>query len=40
MVFRNTTDRYGSLSIGMHWLMLLLMVAVAFGLHRFFLEER
>ena len=28
MGFRNTTDRYGSLSIGMHWLMLLLMVAV------------
>ena len=28
MSLRNTTDRYGSLSIGMHWLMLLLLVAV------------
>ncbi len=26
--WRNTTDRYGSLSIGMHWLMLLLLIAV------------
>lgn len=26
--WKNTTDRYGSLSIGMHWLMLLLLVAV------------
>ncbi len=25
---RNSTNRYGSLSIGMHWLMLLLIVAV------------
>lgn len=28
MAWKNTTDRYGSLSIGMHWLMLLLLVAV------------
>lgn len=28
MNLRNTTDRYGSLSIGMHWLMLLLLFAV------------
>ncbi|MCK9553745.1 cytochrome b [Aquamicrobium sp.] len=28
MTWGNTTDRYGSLSIGMHWLMLLLMIAV------------
>ena len=28
MGYRNTTDRYGSLSIGMHWLMLLLLIAV------------
>lgn len=28
MDFKNTTDRYGSLSIAMHWLMLLLLVAV------------
>ncbi|MGB3460566.1 MAG: cytochrome b [Rhodanobacter lindaniclasticus] len=28
MNWKNTTDRYGSLSIGMHWLMLLLLVAV------------
>ncbi len=28
MNWRNTTDRYGSLSIGMHWLMLLLLIAV------------
>ncbi|MFA5633334.1 MAG: cytochrome b [Thiohalobacteraceae bacterium] len=28
MTWRNTTDRYGSLSIGMHWVMLLLIIAV------------
>lgn len=28
MNWRNTHDRYGSLSIGMHWLMVLLMIAV------------
>jgi hypothetical protein len=28
MRWRNSTDRYGSLSIGLHWLMLLLFVAV------------
>ncbi len=28
MGLKNTTDRYGSLSIAMHWLMLLLLVAV------------
>ena len=28
MNLRNSTDRYGSLSIGLHWLMLLLFVAV------------
>lgn len=28
MNFRNTHDRYGSLSIGMHWLTLLLLVGV------------
>ncbi len=28
MNWRNNTDRYGSLSIGLHWLMLLLFVAV------------
>ena len=28
MTWRNTTERYGSLSVGMHWLMLLLLVAV------------
>ncbi|WP_300337789.1 cytochrome b [Accumulibacter sp.] len=28
MSWRNRTDRYGSLSIGLHWLMLLLFVAV------------
>jgi cytochrome b561 len=35
MNFRNTTERYGALSIGMHWLMLLLLVAVyaAINLH-------
>lgn len=28
MSLKNTTDRYGSLSVGLHWLMLLLLVAV------------
>ena len=28
MNLKNTTDRYGSLSIGMHWLMLLLLIGV------------
>lgn len=28
MTWKNTTDRYGALSIGMHWLMLLLLIAV------------
>ncbi|MEO8125094.1 MAG: cytochrome b [Burkholderiales bacterium] len=28
MNWKNTTDRYGSLSIGMHWLMLLLLIGV------------
>ena len=28
MKWRNSTDRYGSLSIGLHWLMLLLLAAV------------
>jgi len=28
MNWKNTEDRYGTLSIGMHWLMLLLLVAV------------
>ena len=28
MHWNNTTERYGSLSIGMHWLMLLLLVGV------------
>ena len=28
MKWKNTADRYGSLSIAMHWLMLLLLVAV------------
>ena len=28
MGLRNTADRYGSISIGIHWLMLLLFVAV------------
>ena len=28
MNWRNTADRYGSLSIGMHWLMLLLLIGV------------
>jgi cytochrome b561 len=27
-MWKNTTDRYGSLSIAMHWLMLLLLIAV------------
>ena len=35
---RNTTDRYGSLSIGFHWLMLALLVAVyaCIELHEFY----
>ena len=35
MDWQNTPDRYGSLSIGMHWLMLLLLIAVyaAINLH-------
>jgi len=28
MQWRNSTERYGSLSMGLHWLMLLLLVAV------------
>lgn len=28
MCWKNTDDRYASLSIGLHWLMLLLLVAV------------
>jgi len=28
MTWRNTSERYGSLSIGIHWLMLLLLAAV------------
>jgi cytochrome b561 len=28
MAWRNTTDRYGSLSIALHWLMLLVLAAV------------
>jgi superoxide oxidase len=28
MTWRNTTQRYGALSIGLHWLMLLLLIAV------------
>ncbi|MDP1521329.1 hypothetical protein Q8A57_10135 [Porticoccus litoralis] len=28
MGLKNTADRYGSLSIAMHWLMLLLIIAV------------
>lgn len=28
MNWKNTTDRYGPLSIGMHWLMLLVMIGV------------
>ncbi|WP_262965590.1 cytochrome b [Methylobacter psychrophilus] len=28
MTVRKTTDRYGSLSIGLHWIMLLLLIAV------------
>ncbi|MCD6027800.1 MAG: cytochrome b561 [Solimicrobium sp.] len=30
MAFLNTRERYGSLSIGLHWLMFLLLVAVYF----------
>lgn len=30
MSWKNTTERYGSLSIALHWLMLLLIVAVYF----------
>ncbi|MBK8570719.1 MAG: cytochrome b [Nitrosomonadales bacterium] len=38
MNIRNTTDRYGALSIGIHWLMLLMFVAVyaCIELHEFF----
>ena len=38
MSMRNTPDRYGTLSIGIHWLMLLLFVAVyaCIELHEFF----
>ncbi|CAH1204075.1 Cytochrome b561 [Candidatus Nitrotoga sp. BS] len=38
MNIRNTTDRYGILSIWIHWLMLLLLVAVyaCIELHEFF----
>jgi cytochrome b561 len=32
MNWRNSTERYGSLSIGLHWLMLLLLVAVYAGI--------
>ncbi|MDR2012608.1 MAG: cytochrome b561 [Rhodanobacter sp.] len=28
MTWKNTTDRYGALTIGLHWLMLLLLAAV------------
>lgn len=28
MTWKNTADRYGALSIGLHWLMLLLLIAV------------
>lgn len=28
MMWKNTVNRYGSLSIGLHWLMLLLLIAV------------
>ena len=37
MNWKNTSDRYGSLSIGMHWLMLALLIAVyaAINLHDF-----
>jgi cytochrome b561 len=28
MIWKNTADRYGSLSIAMHWLMLMLLVGV------------
>ncbi|MFZ1548839.1 MAG: cytochrome b [Candidatus Nitrotoga sp.] len=38
MNIRNTTDRYGMLSIWIHWLMLLLLIAVyaCIELHEFF----
>ena len=38
MSMRNTLDRYGTLSIGIHWSMLLLLVAVyaCIELHEFF----
>ena len=38
MTVLNTKERYGSLSIGLHWLMLLLLIAVYFcaELHGFF----
>ncbi len=38
MNIRNTTTRYGALAIGMHWLMLLMFVAVyaCIELHEFF----
>ncbi len=32
MDLRNTTDRFGSLSMAMHWLMLLLLIAVYAGI--------
>ena len=28
MTWKNTNNRYGTLSIGLHWLMLLLLIAV------------
>ena len=28
MIWKNTANRYGSLSIGLHWLMLLLLIVV------------
>ncbi len=38
MSWRNNTERYGSLSIGLHWFMLLLLAAVyaCIELHEFF----
>ncbi|CAH1904189.1 Cytochrome b561 [Candidatus Nitrotoga sp. HW29] len=38
MIVRNTTDRYGALTIGIYWLMLLMFVAVyaCIELHEFF----
>lgn len=38
MSMRNTADRYGTLSIGIHWLMLLMFIAVyaCIELHEFF----